>query len=35
VVPVVERLARVTALPLSVDTSWPEVMRAAVRAGPA
>ena len=35
VVPVVERLARVTALPLSVDTSRPEVMRAAVRAGPA
>jgi dihydropteroate synthase len=33
VVPVVERLARVTALPLSVDTSRPEVMRAAVRAG--
>ena len=33
VVPVVERLARVTGLPLSVDTSRPEVMRAAVRAG--
>ena len=32
-VPVVERLARVTAVPLSVDTSRPEVMRAAVRAG--
>ena len=33
VVPVVERLARVTGVPLSVDTSRPEVMRAAVRAG--
>jgi dihydropteroate synthase len=33
VVPVVERLARVTGVSLSVDTSRPEVMRAAVRAG--
>lgn len=33
VVPVIERLARETALPLSVDTSKPEVMRAAVEAG--
>src|SRR5690606_34273820 len=33
VVPVVERLARETALPVSVDTSKPEVMRAAVAAG--
>ena len=33
VVPVVERLARETALPISVDTSKPEVMRAAVAAG--
>jgi dihydropteroate synthase len=33
VVPVIERLARETALPLSVDTSKPEVMRAAVAAG--
>jgi dihydropteroate synthase len=33
VIPVVERLARVTGVPLSVDTSRPEVMRAAVRAG--
>jgi dihydropteroate synthase len=33
VVPVVERLARVTGVPVSVDTSRPEVMRAAVRAG--
>jgi dihydropteroate synthase len=33
VVPVVERLVRVTGVPLSVDTSRPEVMRAAVRAG--
>ena len=33
VVPVVERLARETALPISVDTSKPEVMRAAVEAG--
>lgn len=33
VVPVVERLVRGTALPVSVDTSSPEVMRAAVEAG--
>ncbi|MDH7451991.1 dihydropteroate synthase [Luteimonas composti] len=33
VVPVVERLARETALPISVDTSKPEVMQAAVQAG--
>ncbi|MGN6107420.1 MAG: dihydropteroate synthase, partial [Kofleriaceae bacterium] len=33
VVPVIERLARETALPVSVDTSKPEVMRAAVAAG--
>ena len=33
VVPVVERLARETALPISVDTSKPDVMRAAVAAG--
>ncbi|MFX6190209.1 dihydropteroate synthase, partial [Acinetobacter baumannii] len=33
VVPVIERLARETALPISVDTSKPEVMRAAVDAG--
>jgi dihydropteroate synthase len=33
VVPVVERLARECALPISVDTSKPEVMRAAVAAG--
>jgi dihydropteroate synthase len=33
VVPVVERLVRVTGVPLSVDTSRSEVMRAAVRAG--
>ena len=33
VVPVIERLARETALPISVDTSKPEVMRAAVAAG--
>ncbi|WP_146910255.1 dihydropteroate synthase [Arenimonas daejeonensis] len=33
VVPVVERLARETALPISVDSSKPEVMRAAVAAG--
>ncbi len=33
VVPVIERLARETALPISVDTSRPEVMRAAVDAG--
>jgi len=33
VVPVVEALARMTSLPLSIDTSKPEVMRAAVAAG--
>ena len=33
VVPVIERLARETALPISIDTSKPEVMRAAVTAG--
>ena len=33
VVPVIERLARETTLPISVDTSKPEVMRAAVAAG--
>ncbi|MES5815605.1 dihydropteroate synthase [Pseudoxanthomonas sp. Soil82] len=33
VVPVIERLARETALPISVDTRKPEVMRAAVQAG--
>ena len=33
IVPVIEALARRTALPISVDTSKPEVMRAAVAAG--
>ena len=33
VVPVVEALAKRTALPISIDTSRPEVMRAAVEAG--
>ena len=33
VVPVIEQLARQTTLPISVDTSKPEVMRAAVAAG--
>ena len=33
VIPVIERLARETTLPISVDTSKPEVMRAAVAAG--
>jgi dihydropteroate synthase len=33
VIPVIERLAACTALPLAVDTSKPEVMRAAVAAG--
>jgi dihydropteroate synthase len=33
VVPVVERLAQETGVPISVDTSRPEVMRAAVAAG--
>ena len=33
VIPVIARLARETSLPISVDTSKPEVMRAAVAAG--
>ncbi|MGI8560892.1 MAG: dihydropteroate synthase [Luteimonas sp.] len=33
VIPVIERLARDTALPISIDTSKPEVMRVAVDAG--
>jgi dihydropteroate synthase len=33
VIPVIEQLARATSLPISVDTSKPEVMRAAVAAG--
>lgn len=33
VIPVIERLAKHTALPISIDTSKPEVMRAAVAAG--
>jgi dihydropteroate synthase len=33
VVPVIEQLAAQTALPISIDTSKPEVMRAAVEAG--
>ena len=33
VIPVIERLARETSLPISIDTSKPEVMRAAVGAG--
>ncbi|HSD18360.1 MAG TPA: dihydropteroate synthase [Thermomonas sp.] len=33
VVPVIERLAKETTLPISIDTSKPEVMRAAVAAG--
>ncbi len=33
VIPVIERLARETVLPISIDTSKPEVMRAAVAAG--
>jgi dihydropteroate synthase len=33
VVPVIERLAKETMLPISIDTSKPEVMRAAVAAG--
>lgn len=33
VVPVIERLVRQTAVPVSIDTSKPEVMRAAVAAG--
>ena len=33
VIPVIERLARQTTLPISIDTSKPDVMRAAVAAG--
>lgn len=33
VIPVIERLAKETLLPISIDTSKPEVMRAAVAAG--
>src|ERR1700754_918933 len=33
IVPVIEGLARATKVPISVDTSKPEVMRAAVAAG--
>ncbi|MEO7938027.1 MAG: dihydropteroate synthase [Burkholderiaceae bacterium] len=33
VIPVIERLANQTSLPISIDTSKPEVMRAAVAAG--
>ena len=33
VIPVIERLAQATQLPISIDTSKPEVMRAAVAAG--
>ncbi|MCJ0825175.1 dihydropteroate synthase [Luteimonas sp. 50] len=33
VIPVIEALARQTSLPLSIDTSKPEVMRAAIAAG--
>lgn len=33
VIPVIERVVRETALPVSIDTSKPEVMRAAVAAG--
>lgn len=33
VIPVIERLAKKTTLPISIDTSKPEVMRAAVAAG--
>ncbi len=33
VIPVIERLAKQTSLPISIDTSKPEVMRAAVQAG--
>ncbi|HEY5850694.1 MAG TPA: dihydropteroate synthase [Lysobacter sp.] len=32
-IPVIERLSRETTLPISIDTSKPEVMRAAVQAG--
>jgi dihydropteroate synthase len=33
VIPVIERLAKETSMPISIDTSKPEVMRAAVAAG--
>ena len=33
VIPVIDRLARETSLPISIDTSRPEVMRAAIEAG--
>ena len=33
VIPVIERLAQQTSLPISIDTSKPEVMRAAIAAG--
>ena len=33
VIPVIERLAKQTSLPISIDTSKPEVMRAAIAAG--
>ena len=33
VIPVIEALARATSLPISIDTSKPEVMRAAIAAG--
>ncbi|MDQ3287722.1 MAG: dihydropteroate synthase [Pseudomonadota bacterium] len=33
IIPLIERLVRATSLPISVDTSKPEVMRAAVAAG--
>ena len=33
VIPVIERLARETSVPIGIDTSKPEVMRAAVQAG--
>ncbi len=33
VIPVIEKLAKATSLPISIDTSKPEVMRAAVAAG--
>jgi dihydropteroate synthase len=33
VIPVVERLAKQTSLPISIDTSKPDVMRAAIQAG--
>jgi len=32
-IPVIERLAKETSLPISIDTSKPEVMRAAIQAG--